>query len=119
MNRRNSKIISFSSYILLFCYLLLIGMGVFHFHKLDLHNQDYKFSEESNSKSHLIFNGVDFLCPIFTAFSSISISINEFDNPFIILPANYEFTLLTQPDRFYKNSHNYYYSLRAPPKISI
>jgi len=115
MIRKDSKISQISSYFVLFSYLVIIGSEIVHFHRIALNNNEHNFTQKTNSRSHLKFDGNDYFCSIVTAFNSISISIADFNNPFKNLTGKYESISSILQQINYKSSINYFYSLRAPP----
>ena len=107
-----------TGYIIITCYLAILGMDMFHYHTTDLCPCHHKFSNSEKSNSHLLFNGENYYCSVFAAFNKIASSGFDYYKPIKTYTVLSGLLQLNCNEEKQLQIIFYNYSLRAPPGFS-
>jgi hypothetical protein len=114
-----SKINKICAYSVLFAYLSILVINIYHYHNISINGSDLSFNSQSEKKfTHLYLDGSEIICPTLSAFNAIHNFVLLDENKLKFLS---DFSVPIIIDKNYSVPANpvfYHYSLRAPPSFS-
>ena len=115
-----SKINKVSAYSVLFSYLSILVINIYHYHNISIDGTALSFSYQNQSKfTHLYLDGSEIICPTLSAFNAIHNTVVTDNSEMKFL---YVFSIPISIDKEYSfpTNHIFYHNtLRAPPKSNL
>ena len=114
-----SKINKICTYSVLFAYLSILVINIYHYHNISINGSDLSFNTQSEKRfTHLYLNGSEIICPTLSAFNAIHNFILLDDNKLKFL-SDFSVPINIDKDYSFPSTPDFYhYALRAPPSFS-